>query len=177
MTVSAAQSAQHPGQPATTPGPASAGGGGGSSSNEVEPPSCKKIKLEIGGLPGGLPGSGGLIRPSTASSAHHHPGGGGTGGPGGGGIRKRLLEKRKARRTRVLESYKDNMSEMFFLQSKGNVVDLPSFRKRPTQQYLNFLKSNSAPNDIMDEVRFVKKLFFSIIPQPLTIPSFKGQDI
>ena len=42
-------------------------------------------------------------------------------------------------------------------ESKGNVVDLPTFRKRPTQNYLTFLKSNSAPNDIMDEVRFVLK--------------------
>lgn len=52
-----------------------------------------------------------------------------------------------------MESYKDNMSELFFLQSKGNVVDLPAFRKRPSQQYLNFLKSNNAPSDIMDQVR------------------------
>ena len=156
MTVSAAQSAQHPGQPAATPGPASAGGVSGSS-NEVEPPSCKKIKLEIGGLPGGLPGCGGLNRPSAGTSALHP---GGVGSSPGGGIRKRLLEKRKARRERLLDSYKDNMSEMFFLQSKGNVVDLPSFRKRPTQQYLNFLKSNSAPIDILDEVRFVKYSVF-----------------
>ena len=68
-------------------------------------------------------------------------------------MRQRLLEKRLARRARQIESYKDNMSELFFLQSKGNVVDLPTFRKRPSQQYLNFLKSNNAPDDIMDEVR------------------------
>lgn len=67
--------------------------------------------------------------------------------------RLRLLEKRRQRRTRLMESYKDNMSELFFLQSKGNVVDLPAFRKRPSQQYLNFLKSNNAPSDIMDQVR------------------------
>ncbi len=67
--------------------------------------------------------------------------------------RMRLLEKRQARRAKLRESYKDNMSELFFLQSKGNVVDLPAFRKRPSQQYLNFLKSNSAPEDIMTETR------------------------
>ena len=52
-----------------------------------------------------------------------------------------------------MESYKDNMSELFFLQSKGNVVDLPAFRKRPSQQYMNFLKSNNAPQDVLDEVK------------------------
>ena len=68
-------------------------------------------------------------------------------------MRQRLLEKRKARRARFLSGYKDGMSELFYLQSKGNVVDLPAFRKRPSQQYLNFLKSNSAPEDVMNEVR------------------------
>ena len=88
-------------------------------------------------------------------------------------MRQRLLEKRLARRARQIESYKDNMSELFFLQSKGNVVDLPTFRKRPSQQYLNFLKSNNAPDDIMDEVRLAvlgpnavfEKVFFDYILQ------------
>ena len=68
-------------------------------------------------------------------------------------MKQKILEKRLARRARLIESYKDNMSELFFLQSKGNVVDLPAFRRRPSQQYLNFLKSNNAPGDVMDEVR------------------------
>ena len=67
--------------------------------------------------------------------------------------RQRLLEKRRARRAKILESYKDNMSELFFLQSNGNVVDLPTFRKKPSHKYLNFLKSNSVPSDVMDEMR------------------------
>ena len=69
------------------------------------------------------------------------------------GIRQRLLDKRRARRSKVLESYKDNMSELFFLQSNGNVVDLPTFRKKPSHKYLNFLKSNNVPSDVMDEMR------------------------
>lgn len=105
------------------------------SSSEADQPSCKKLKLDIGLLSS----MGGTRAASSAQSV--------------GGLRKRLLEKRKARKARLHESYKDNMSELFFLQSKGNVVDLPTFRKRPTQNYLTFLKSNSAPNDIMDEVR------------------------
>jgi hypothetical protein len=142
MTVSASaksavsqQSAGHQAGPSVQPG----------SSSEADQPSCKKLKLDIGLLSS----MGGTRAASSAQSV--------------GGLRKRLLEKRKARKARLHESYKDNMSELFFLQSKGNVVDLPTFRKRPTQNYLTFLKSNSAPNDIMDEVRFVLKniLFLS----------------
>ena len=139
MTVSSAKSSAQ----AHSTGQGAASTGTGSSSED--PPSCKKLKLDIGlaGTLGmGAPSAGSLNRSSVTSTAKS--------------TRLRLLEKRKARRAKLLESYKDNMSEMFFLQSKGNVVDLPSFRKRPTQQYLNFLKSNSAPNDILDEVRFVK---------------------
>ena len=91
-------------------------------------PPCKKLKLDI------------EVANNICSSSNKT-------------MRQRILEKRLARRTRQIESYKDNMSELFFLQSKGNVVDLPTFRKRPSQQYLNFLKSNNAPEDIMDEVR------------------------
>ena len=138
MTVSSAKSSAQ----AHSTGQGAASTGTGSSSED--PPSCKKLKLDIG-LPStlgmGAP-TGSLNRPSVTSTQAKS-------------TRLRLLEKRKARRAKLLESYKDNMSEMFFLQSKGNVVDLPSFRKRPTQQYLNFLKSNSSPNDILDEVRFV----------------------
>ena len=145
MTVSSAKSSA---QAHSTGQGAAASTGTGSSSED--PPSCKKLKLDIGlaGTLGmGAPSAGSLNRSSVTSTAKS--------------TRLRLLEKRKARRAKLLESYKDNMSEMFFLQSKGNVVDLPSFRKRPTQQYLNFLKSNSAPSDIMDEVRLVKKSYLS----------------
>ena len=140
MTVSASaksavsqQSAGHQAGPSVQPG---------GSSSEADQPSCKKLKLDIGLLSS----MGGTRAASSAQSV--------------GGLRKRLLEKRKARKARLHESYKDNMSELFFLQSKGNVVDLPTFRKRPNQNYLTFLKSNSAPNDIMDEVRFVLKNIF-----------------
>ena len=73
------------------------------SSSEADQPSCKKLKLDIGLLSS----MGGTRAASSAQSV--------------GGLRKRLLEKRKARRARLLESYKDNMSEMFFLQSKVRI--------------------------------------------------------
>ena len=101
MTVSASaksavsqQSAGHQAGPSVQPG---------GSSSEADQPSCKKLKLDIGLLSS----MGGTRAASSAQSV--------------GGLRKRLLEKRKARRARLLESYKDNMSEMFFLQSKVRI--------------------------------------------------------
>lgn len=67
--------------------------------------------------------------------------------------RKRLLEKRQARLKRVTESYKDNISELFFLQSHGNVVDLPAFRKKPSEEFLSFLASQKAPAHVLADVR------------------------
>ena len=73
------------------------------SSSEADQPSCKKLKLDIGLLSS----MGGTRAASSAQSV--------------GGLRKRLLEKRKARKARLHESYKDNMSELFFLQSKVRI--------------------------------------------------------
>ena len=100
---------------------------------EAETPPCKKLKLEME-----------ESVPNTSSSKNSSM---------SKTTRQRLLEKRRSRRVKILESYKDNMSELFFLQSNGNVVDLPTFRKKPSHKYLNFLKSNSVPSDVMDEMR------------------------
>ena len=70
-----------------------------------------------------------------------------------GSRRKRLAERRQARLTSVTNSYKDNMFECFFLQSEGNIVDLPTFRRKPNQMFLTFLSSQSAPERVIDEVR------------------------
>ena len=104
------------------------------SQDEAVPP-CKKLKLDMEAA-------------TTANSSSTT-----TTTNNSKGIRQRLLDKRRARRSKVLESYKDNMSELFFLQSNGNVVDLPTFRKKPSHKYLNFLKSNNVPSDVMDEMR------------------------
>lgn len=116
-------------------------------------PPCKKLKLDIEAANASmtLNSSGGGLNSSLAVPAMTMPSS--SSSKSFAARRSRLLEKRQARRQRLMESYKDNMSELFFLQSKGNVVDLPAFRKRPSQQYLNFLKSNNAPSEVMDTAR------------------------
>ncbi len=67
--------------------------------------------------------------------------------------RERLLEKRRAMLRLAQDAYKDHMAELFFLQSTHSVVDLPAFKKKPNPQFLNFLKSNNCPKEILNEVR------------------------
>ena len=72
--------------------------------------------------------------------------------------RKALRRRRGDRRAAALDKYKEYMAELFHLQSAGAatsalILDFPAFKKKPTAQYINFLKSNHAPEDIMKEVR------------------------
>ena len=97
----------------------------GRSSPSVSPsPARKKLKLDV-----------------EAANDHH------------GSRRKRLSDRRQARLQSVTNTYKDNMSEWFFLQSEGNIVDLHSFRRKPSQHFLTFLASHSAPIRVIDDVR------------------------
>ena len=67
--------------------------------------------------------------------------------------KKRISDKKRDRMKASRESYREKMSELFFLQSGGSIVDLAAFRKKPNAQFVNFLKSNNCPKDILDEVR------------------------
>ena len=67
--------------------------------------------------------------------------------------RSGLVGRRQVRLKSVTEAYKDNMAEWFFLQSDGNIVDLPTFRRKPSQLFLTFLSSQSAPDRVIDDVR------------------------
>ena len=67
--------------------------------------------------------------------------------------RSSLVGRRQVRLKSVTDAYKDNMAEWFFLQSDGNIVDLPTFRRKPSQLFLTFLTSQSAPDRVIDDVR------------------------
>jgi hypothetical protein len=67
--------------------------------------------------------------------------------------RRSLMERRQARLKSVTDTYKDNMAELYFLQSDGNIVDLHSFRRKPSPLFLTFLSSQSAPDKVIEDVR------------------------
>lgn len=89
-----------------------------------------------------------------------------------GSRRKRLSDRRQARLQSVASAYKDNMSEWFFLQSEGgNIVDLHSFRRKPSQHFLTFLTSHSAPTRVIDDVRARVLGPAMLTPVPVVLPT------
>ncbi|XP_031780344.1 helicase domino isoform X2 [Nasonia vitripennis] len=57
------------------------------------------------------------------------------------GYRRRIIEHKLKRMRAVRDKYNDNVSELFFLQNGGNLMDYYAWRKRPpTAQYLQFMK-------------------------------------
>jgi len=69
-------------------------------------------------------------------------------------LKRKLFEWRTARLRRRTSSYRDNMAELFFLRSGTNVTDnLPQFRRKPSQKFLDFLLSSSAPARVVSEVQ------------------------
>eukprot|EP00095_Tigriopus_kingsejongensis_P005896 maker-scaffold1366_size45417-snap-gene-0.7 protein:Tk05896 transcript:maker-scaffold1366_size45417-snap-gene-0.7-mRNA-1 annotation:"helicase domino-like" len=77
---------------------------------------------------------------AAESAAHHRP-----------ARRLQLLSKRKARLKTVAQKYVDAMGELYFLQANQAISDYPQFRRKPHPQFLNFLKSNQAPDDDDDD--------------------------
>ena len=45
------------------------------------------------------------------------------------------------------------MAELYFLEGGSNVTDLPLFRRRPSHQFLTYLKANNAPDRVVTEVQ------------------------
>ena len=68
-------------------------------------------------------------------------------------LKKKLYEWRLGRLRRRKTCYRDNMVELFFLKNGTNVTDnLQQFRKKPSQQFVEFLVSHSAPASLVTEV-------------------------
>jgi len=66
---------------------------------------------------------------------------------------KRLKECRLAKLKKLTGQYRDNMAELYFLETGRNMADLPLFRQQPTQHFLSYLKSNKAPSRVVSEVQ------------------------
>merc|ERR1719450_199029 len=69
-------------------------------------------------------------------------------------LKRKLFEWRTARLRRRTTSYRDHMAELFFLQHGTNVTEsLHQFRRKPSQQFVNFLQTSSAPARVISEVQ------------------------
>jgi len=65
-----------------------------------------------------------------------------------GGYRRRIIEHKMRRMPALREKYVDTLSELFFLQSGGNMMDYHNWQKRPPiPQYLHFLRQHRLDPD------------------------------
>ena len=67
---------------------------------------------------------------------------------------KRVCEHRLTRLRQVSTATRENMTELFFLSKKRNLIDLPGFRKKPSSEFVSFLKEKQAPERVISEVSY-----------------------
>lgn len=66
--------------------------------------------------------------------------------------RKLICDERLKQMKAIKESYKGHLTELFFLQNSGNIMDYFIWKKRPTVQLLHFLKSGNLDSDEEEEL-------------------------
>lgn len=66
---------------------------------------------------------------------------------------RRVMDHRIVRSKFVKEKYNEHLMEKYFLETSGNILDLPHFAKRPkTQHYITHLRENAIdPREAIDE--------------------------
>lgn len=72
--------------------------------------------------------------------------------------RKMVLENKIKEMLEIKENYIENLSELFFLQNGGNMMDYFVWKKRPTPQLVNFLKSSSVDSDEEEDHGLERKI-------------------
>nr|XP_034338373.1 helicase domino isoform X2 [Crassostrea gigas] len=72
--------------------------------------------------------------------------------------RKLILDLKYKSMLDIKEPYIDNLTEMYFLQNGGNLMDFHGWKKRPTPQLVQFLKSGCLDSDDEEESSLERKI-------------------
>lgn len=72
--------------------------------------------------------------------------------------RKMVLDNKIKEMLEIKENYIENLSELFFLQNGGNMMDYFVWKKRPTPQLVNFLKSSNVDSDEEEDHGLERKI-------------------
>ena len=80
--------------------------------------------------------------------------------------RKQLVDLKHKQMKELKTEYFENLTEMFFLQNGNNLIDYHTWKKRPTPQLVNFLKSESGKldSDEEEDVLQVKEINSEVRP-------------
>lgn len=74
-------------------------------------------------------------------------------------LKRRILEHKYMRLRSVREKYSEHVSELFFLQQGGNMMDYPTWRKKPqSPQFITFSRQHRLDQSQLDE--FAVKHYF-----------------
>ncbi|XP_069134718.1 helicase domino-like isoform X2 [Argopecten irradians] len=65
--------------------------------------------------------------------------------------RKLILDQKHKEMKEIKENYIEFLTELFFLQNSGNMMDYHTWKKRPTPQLVHFLKSGNLDSDEEDD--------------------------
>lgn len=77
--------------------------------------------------------------------------------------RKLILDLKYKSMLDIKEPYIDNLTEMYFLQNGGNLMDFHGWKKRPTPQLVQFLKSGCLDSDDEEESSLERKINNEVI--------------
>lgn len=67
-------------------------------------------------------------------------------------LRQQISEHKRKCQEELKEAYRDNLAELFYLQHGLNIMDFPSWRKKPNPLLANFLASYSFDPQEADSV-------------------------
>ena len=68
-----------------------------------------------------------------------------------GARRRRVTDEKRREMAGLKRSYTEHLTELFFLQNGGNVIDYFAWKRRPTLQLLQFLQSGQLDSDEDEE--------------------------
>lgn len=110
-------------------------------SQSAESPDRKRIKLEV---------------TETGSGSN----GSTTGNDDLAALKRRILEHKYMRLRSVKEKYSEHVSELFFLQQGGNMMEHPAWRKKPqSPQFITFSRQHRLDQSQLDEIA-VRNFFY-----------------
>lgn len=79
-------------------------------------------------------------------------------------LRKIIVDWKKAKLESIKDKYNDHLVELFFLDRDGNMMDYQSWSKRPSREFLQYIRQHKLEGDESLMARY-------IIPNPLSVTS------
>lgn len=87
-------------------------------------------------------------------------------------LKRRILEHKYMRLKSVKEKYSEHVAELFFLQSNMNMMEYPTWRKKPqSPEFMNFVRAHRLDQTPLDDLAVSFSLYISYTLHLITISS------